>query len=211
MRFRLIISIVVELRPNEENIFHSNGRRNQSLLTTAIDNANANVIAIAAHFISTVQYFFYLLSFLTFFPMLHQSLLQPCSFSIPFPRTARSSTFTIRCEAKDQSLSSSEVVSQQPLPLSPIPKLMEAEKKSEPYPGGLGPFTGRDPNVKKPEWLRQKAPMGEKFSEIRETLSQLKLNTVCEEAQCPNIGEVLFFFFNFQLIACSLFKFLFLI
>jgi len=59
-------------------------------------------------------------------------------------------------------------------------------------PGGLGPHTGRDPNVKKPEWLRQKAPQGERFLEIKGSLSQLKLNTVCEEAQCPNIGEVRF-------------------
>lgn len=58
-----------------------------------------------------------------------------------------------------------------------------------PYPGGMGPYTGRDPAVKKPSWLRQKAPQGEKYEEVKETLSGLKLNTVCEEAQCPNIGE----------------------
>lgn len=63
------------------------------------------------------------------------------------------------------------------------------EAKSQPYPGGMGPFTGRDPSVKKPEWLRQKAPQGEKYREVKETLSGLKLHTVCEEAQCPNIGE----------------------
>ncbi|KAK7861344.1 lipoyl synthase [Quercus suber] len=58
-----------------------------------------------------------------------------------------------------------------------------------PYPGGMGPNTGRDPNVKKPEWLRQGAPQGERFNEVKDSLSRLKLNTVCEEAQCPNIGE----------------------
>ncbi|CAL5417480.1 unnamed protein product [Camellia sinensis] len=52
-----------------------------------------------------------------------------------------------------------------------------------------GPYTGRDPNVKKPEWLRQRAPQGERFEEVKDSLSHLKLNTVCEEAQCPNIGE----------------------
>lgn len=135
--------------------------------------------------------------------MFHQSLFQPCSFSIPSPRTRRPSSpftstpFTARCDAKDSSLSPSEAVSQQPPSLSAMGKLMEAEKKSGPYPGGLGPHTGRDPNVKKPEWLRQRAPQGERFREIQESLSQLKLNTVCEEAQCPNIGEVLFFFFFF--------------
>lgn len=129
--------------------------------------------------------------------MFHQSLLQPCSFSFssnPFHKTTNPSsfTFTLRCQAKDPSLSHSEVVvspQQQPLSVSAMSKLMESENKNGPYPGGLGPFTGRDPNVKKPAWLRQKAPQGERFSKIKESISQLKLNTVCEEAQCPNIGE----------------------
>nr|XP_043619552.1 lipoyl synthase, chloroplastic [Erigeron canadensis]XP_043619553.1 lipoyl synthase, chloroplastic [Erigeron canadensis] len=67
--------------------------------------------------------------------------------------------------------------------------LMSSSSKTTPYPGGMGPFTGRDPNVKKPGWLRQKAPQGEKYQQVKESLSRLKLNTVCEEAQCPNIGE----------------------
>ncbi|KAM1524547.1 hypothetical protein EV2_009452 [Malus domestica] len=54
---------------------------------------------------------------------------------------------------------------------------------------GMGPYTGRDPNVKKAEWLRQKAPQGNKYEEVKESLSRLNLKTVCEEAQCPNIGE----------------------
>lgn len=65
----------------------------------------------------------------------------------------------------------------------------EKKPKANPYPGRMGPHTGRDPNVKKPGWLRQKAPQGEKYREVKETLSGLKLHTVCEEAQCPNIGE----------------------
>lgn len=73
-------------------------------------------------------------------------------------------------------------------------KLFESEGKRKtggPYPGGmgLGLHTGRDPNVKKPEWLRQKAPQGERFEEVKGSLSRLNLHTVCEEAQCPNIGE----------------------
>lgn len=69
-------------------------------------------------------------------------------------------------------------------------KLFESEAKTKgPYPGGMGLFTGRDPNVKKPYWLRQKAPQGQKFEEVKNSLSRLKLHTVCEEAQCPNIGE----------------------
>ncbi|KAK6146635.1 hypothetical protein DH2020_020504 [Rehmannia glutinosa] len=67
----------------------------------------------------------------------------------------------------------------------------ESNLEVQPKPPALrvGPHTGRDPNVKKPGWLRQKAPQGEKYEEVKESLSRLKLNTVCEEAQCPNIGE----------------------
>ncbi|KAJ6291395.1 hypothetical protein OIU76_023463 [Salix suchowensis] len=53
----------------------------------------------------------------------------------------------------------------------------------------MGPYIGRDPNVKKPEWLRQRAPQGERFEEVKDSISRLNLNTVCQEAQCPNIGE----------------------
>lgn len=40
----------------------------------------------------------------------------------------------------------------------------------------------------KPPWLRQQAP-GERAQGIKRQLSGLNLATVCEEAQCPNIGE----------------------
>ncbi|MCU0566553.1 MAG: lipoyl synthase [Oculatellaceae cyanobacterium Prado106] len=41
----------------------------------------------------------------------------------------------------------------------------------------------------KPEWLRVKAPQWERVGTVKETLRDLGLNTVCEEASCPNIGE----------------------
>jgi len=41
----------------------------------------------------------------------------------------------------------------------------------------------------KPDWLRVKAPQFERVGQVKETLRGLKLNTVCEEASCPNIGE----------------------
>lgn len=43
--------------------------------------------------------------------------------------------------------------------------------------------------VVKPEWLRVKAPQWERVGSVKEILRDLKLNTVCEEASCPNIGE----------------------
>ena len=43
--------------------------------------------------------------------------------------------------------------------------------------------------VAKPDWLRVKAPQFERVSNVKEILRDLSLNTVCEEASCPNIGE----------------------
>jgi lipoyl synthase len=41
----------------------------------------------------------------------------------------------------------------------------------------------------RPEWLKAKAPAGEGYRDIKETMRGLNLHTVCEEARCPNIGE----------------------
>ncbi len=41
----------------------------------------------------------------------------------------------------------------------------------------------------KPEWLKVRAPMGETFSDLKKLARGLSLHTVCESAQCPNIGE----------------------
>ncbi|MDH6061428.1 lipoyl synthase [Chrysosporum bergii ANA360D] len=41
----------------------------------------------------------------------------------------------------------------------------------------------------KPKWLRVKAPQWERVGAVKEVLRDLGLNTVCEEASCPNIGE----------------------
>jgi lipoyl synthase len=43
--------------------------------------------------------------------------------------------------------------------------------------------------VVKPEWLRVKAPQWERVGNVKGILRDLGLNTVCEEASCPNIGE----------------------
>lgn len=42
---------------------------------------------------------------------------------------------------------------------------------------------------KKPDWIRVKAPNSYKYNETRELIEDLGLNTVCQEAACPNIGE----------------------
>lgn len=41
----------------------------------------------------------------------------------------------------------------------------------------------------KPEWLKARAPVGENFDQLKKLARGLGLHTVCESAQCPNIGE----------------------
>ncbi|KAF5948374.1 hypothetical protein HYC85_014331 [Camellia sinensis] len=41
----------------------------------------------------------------------------------------------------------------------------------------------------KPKWMRESIPGGEKYTQIKSKLRELKLHTVCEEARCPNLGE----------------------
>ncbi len=41
----------------------------------------------------------------------------------------------------------------------------------------------------KPEWLKAPAPLGENYRNLKTLARSLGLHTVCESAQCPNIGE----------------------
>ena len=43
--------------------------------------------------------------------------------------------------------------------------------------------------VRKPEWLKARAPGGETFHNLKKLARDLNLHTVCESAQCPNSGE----------------------
>jgi lipoic acid synthetase len=43
--------------------------------------------------------------------------------------------------------------------------------------------------LRKPEWIRVRAASSPRFTEIKRILREHRLNTVCEEASCPNIGE----------------------
>ncbi len=40
-----------------------------------------------------------------------------------------------------------------------------------------------------PEWIRVRAPIGEKYTHLKSLVRTLNLHTVCEEALCPNVGE----------------------
>jgi lipoic acid synthetase len=43
--------------------------------------------------------------------------------------------------------------------------------------------------LKKPEWLRAKLPSGPEFGKVRGLVDDNQLHTVCQSAQCPNMGE----------------------
>jgi lipoyl synthase len=45
------------------------------------------------------------------------------------------------------------------------------------------------PNQKKPEWIRVKATFDKNFKAVKQQVQDKRLNTVCEEAMCPNISE----------------------
>ncbi|MEO8294365.1 MAG: lipoyl synthase [Gemmatimonadota bacterium] len=45
------------------------------------------------------------------------------------------------------------------------------------------------PIVRKPSWLKVKAPGGPNYIRLKALMRELNLHTVCEEARCPNIGE----------------------
>jgi lipoyl synthase len=49
--------------------------------------------------------------------------------------------------------------------------------------------TGPPVRMPKPAWLRAKAPVGTNFHNLKKLARGLGLHTVCESAQCPNIGE----------------------
>ena len=47
----------------------------------------------------------------------------------------------------------------------------------------------QEPPIKKPEWLKIKLNTSENFTDMKDLMAKHSLNTVCEEARCPNIYE----------------------
>ncbi len=45
------------------------------------------------------------------------------------------------------------------------------------------------PRYRRPDWLKAPAPTGENYRDVVGLMRDLELNTVCEEARCPNIGD----------------------
>jgi len=44
-------------------------------------------------------------------------------------------------------------------------------------------------SIKRPEWIRARAPVGENYERLAGLMRELSLHTVCEEAHCPNVGD----------------------
>ena len=42
---------------------------------------------------------------------------------------------------------------------------------------------------RKPDWLRVKLPIGEKYKHVRSLVDKYKLHTICQSGNCPNMGE----------------------
>jgi len=84
--------------------------------------------------------------------------------------------------------------------LKGIPVVTAAARSGEKYVTERGTTAIRDgikaggaqaplPAGRKPSWLRAPMPGGDGFDEVRRTVRERRLATVCEEAKCPNIGE----------------------
>ncbi len=47
----------------------------------------------------------------------------------------------------------------------------------------------KQPNRRKPDWLRVKLPIGENYKKVRSLVDQYQLHTICQSGNCPNMGE----------------------
>jgi lipoyl synthase len=63
--------------------------------------------------------------------------------------------------------------------------------RSRARPGGIAPekVAGRPFRERKPPWLKVPAPGGPTYRHLKGLIREENLNTVCEEANCPNVGE----------------------
>jgi len=68
------------------------------------------------------------------------------------------------------------------LPLVQLSRLPGSPEVSRPLPVPVSP-------VRKPSWIKVRAPGGANYVRLKHLMRELGLHTVCEEARCPNIGE----------------------
>jgi lipoic acid synthetase len=73
------------------------------------------------------------------------------------------------------------------IPLTAVDTSTEKAAASEQAPGAS--VRRVRPRYRRPEWLKAPAPSGENYHDVRALMRDLDLHTVCEEAQCPNMGD----------------------
>jgi lipoic acid synthetase len=61
--------------------------------------------------------------------------------------------------------------------------------RSRAHPGGANDIEGRPFRERKPAWLKVPAPGGPTYRKLKQSIEADNLHTVCEEANCPNVGE----------------------
>ncbi|MDH5359458.1 MAG: lipoyl synthase [Gammaproteobacteria bacterium] len=66
------------------------------------------------------------------------------------------------------------------------PNPLKGESKTSRIPIKIVPV---DSPLPKPKWIRAKSHTGPEVARLKQVLREHKLNTVCEEAACPNLGE----------------------
>ena len=64
------------------------------------------------------------------------------------------------------------------------PPSTESETRAQ-----TGVSNGQPVRPRHPEWIRVRAPFGEKYTHLKGLVQGLRLHTVCQEALCPNVGE----------------------
>ncbi|MBN9593060.1 MAG: lipoyl synthase [Alphaproteobacteria bacterium] len=64
---------------------------------------------------------------------------------------------------------------------------LTTDRRAQRHPEKAG--RAETPVLRKPEWIRVKAPTSREYANTRAIVREHNLHTVCEEAACPNIGE----------------------
>ncbi len=71
--------------------------------------------------------------------------------------------------------------------LATPPRAQRGADKTSRNPVKIQPLEG--PLLRKPDWIRVRAPSGAAVRRVKTLLRRQQLKTVCEEASCPNLGE----------------------
>ena len=60
---------------------------------------------------------------------------------------------------------------------------------NQPTRDRVNPIPNNTTPTRRPDWIKVRAPNGETYEQLKELMRRKELHTVCEEANCPNMGE----------------------